>query len=384
MKVLLASTTSKYSNGASKCLIELAKGMNENGIEVIVTLPRKGELEEVLTKNHIPYVLVREFHHSWCVGDSENISFLKKIVAFLLNKCAITKVKKIIQKNNIDIVHMNALTAYTAAVAGQESNKFVVYHIREFMEDDLNAHFVYPKWAYKIINKSNIAIAISKPIEEKWRLELDLPITVINDGLPIKNYYVENIKDIDTINVIIYGRITKGKGQLFFVKAINRILPNLKRNCHFYFAGTVEDEQYFNEINKEIVQNNLSEYVTYLGEVSNIKNMLKNMHISCVCSEREGFGRVTVESMLGKCLVIGSNTGATTEIISNGKNGILYEENNIIDFSNKLESAINTYEKFSTLIENAQIYAAEMYSIEKDINNVIEVYQNLVNRGYDL
>ena len=101
------------------------------------------------------------------------------------------------------------------------------------------------------------------------------------------------------------------------------------------------------------------------------------MHISCVCSQREGFGRVTVESMLGKCLVIGANTGATTEIISDRVNGMLYKENNIEDFSASLVEAINNYDYYTNMIENAQREAIQKYSLEADIQKVMKLYSEI-------
>ena len=60
MNVLLASTSSKYSNGASRCLVELAKGLTHNGYNVVVTLPRRGELESVLKSESIKFVMEKQ------------------------------------------------------------------------------------------------------------------------------------------------------------------------------------------------------------------------------------------------------------------------------------------------------------------------------------
>ena len=81
--------------------------------------------------------------------------------------------------------------------------------------------------------------------------------------------------------------------------------------------------------------------------------------------------------MLGKCLVIGANSGATTEIISDRVNGILYEENSIDSFSASLIEAINNYEKYADLIENAQHEAVKKYSLEADIQSVMKLYSEL-------
>ena len=377
MNILIASTSSKYSNGASRCLVELARGLTHNGYNVVVTLPRKGELESVLESESIKYYIARETHYLWCVRDGESNNWIKRIVSRIVNGIAAYRIREIIKSEHIDVVHMNAITAYAAAVAGNQCKVPVVWHIREFLTDDLHMHFVSDSFSKNVINAGQKAIAISNPIKEKWQKEISIPIQVINDGLPIDNYYVECIPSKEILNIVLYGRITSGKGQLFFIKGIKDALPKFNRPCHFYYAGTIEDEAYYNEIVEEIANSNLTKDVSYLGEIKDVKGMLASMHISCVCSQREGFGRVTVESMLGKCLVIGANSGATTEIISDRVNGILYEENSIDSFSASLIEAINNYEKYADLIENAQHEAVKKYSLEADIQSVMKLYSEL-------
>lgn len=50
------------------------------------------------------------------------------------------------------------------------------------------------------------------------------------------------------------------------------------------------------------------------------------MDILCMCSDREAFGLSTVEGMLSGCLIIGTNTGGTTEILEDGTTGLLYAQ----------------------------------------------------------
>lgn len=378
MKILLSSTSSKYSNGASRCLVELAEGLSKNGYEVVVTLPRAGEMIDVLKKNNIRYYIVRETHYAWYINGEESKSWIKMFLSKLFNNIAVVKACNIIKKENIDIVHINAVTAYAVAIAGYKCRLPVIWHIREFLEDDLNMKFVSNKFAYRIINKGRKAVAISNSIYNKYKEELKIPIEVINDGLPIENYYVNRKKNgSDVINVVLYGRITPGKGQLFYVKGIKKALPLIGRKCHFYYAGTVENQKYFSNVEKEIRDSGLSDKISYLGEIKDVKAMLSSMHISCVCSKREGFGRVTVESMLGNCLVVGANTGATAEIITDKINGILYKENDVDDFSNRLAFAINNYENYEEVMGKAQKEAIEKYSLNADIQKVMHMYAEL-------
>ena len=149
-------------------------------------------------------------------------------------------------------------------------------------------------------------------------------------------------------------------------------------NC--YLAGTVNDENYFEKVMAYIHKYHLEENITYLGEIKNVKNMLSKMDISCVCSQREAFGRVTVESVLGGCLVVGAKSGATTELLTDGLDGRLYEYGSVEDFSKQLGIAIKDLNVFKQNMKKSQNKMATEYSLHKNIQSIIEVYKKLTNR----
>lgn len=372
MKILLAATGADMASGANKCLIELAEKLPYFGIEVLVTIPQHGNIEEHLKRKKIPYKFVHEYH-SWYTSEKHkhNQFFLKHI----LNYKTFFQIRRLIKKEKIDIVHENALTAYVAAWAAESLHIPVVWHMREFMEEDLNITFYNRKYSIKKINRAMYLIAISKAVANKWKRVFSPPIEVIYDGVLVEDYYISDKNRMsDVINIIIYGRIVEAKGQLFFFEGINRLKKIIDKKIKCFWAGQIEDREYYDTIISYINKNGMNEYVRYLGEVSNIKNILKDMDVVCVCSNQEGFGRVTVEAMLAGCIVLGANTGATKELIINGKNGYLYEVNDVKDFSEKLENIIINFEKNKKLGETAQIEAYENYSINNNIKKVIEVY----------
>lgn len=375
MKVLLASTGADISSGAARCLIELAAKLIENNIEVLVTIPKHGNIEKELLEKKIPYKYVHEYH-SWYTSEKhkKNPFFIKKILNY---KCFLA-FRKIIREERIDIVHENALTAYVAAWAAESLNVPVIWHIREFMEEDLKIRFYDRKKAIQIINKSTHIIAISKAIYEKWSNIFAAPMSVIYDGLPIENYYVERewkIKKNEYTKIIIYGRIVEPKGQLFFVKAMKEVFSNCDRKIKCYLAGQVEDQVYFDKINDFIKDNKLNGCIEYLGQLDDMKKVLSNMDIVAICSQKEGFGRVTVEAMLAGCAVIGSDSGATCELINDDVNGILYSQANVADFAVKMKSLINNPEYVQKIARNAQLYALENFSLNKNAENIIDIYK---------
>lgn len=88
----------------------------------------------------------------------------------------------------------------------------------------------------------------------------------------------------------------------------------------------------------------------------------QNMDIELMCAERETFGWVTVEGMRSGLLVIGANTGATPEIITNMKTGLLYTHGDARDLADKIEWVL-------------KILAVQMKSEKMEKNSQMKVLQ---------
>lgn len=380
MKILLVATSTEDFSGASKCLLELASSLTRHGQEVVVSLPKVGgSIEAVLFEKNIPFVVMREYQ-CWYKEKNETPSPITTALKRVMNEITVAKCRKYLRIERFDIVHVNALTAYVVGKAAILENIPVVWHIREFMEEDLGISFIDSTYSFKLLNRATQFIAISQPICNKWSAWLQVPVTVVHDGVPVKDYYVAHNDTHETVKVLLYGRIVPGKGQLFYVRAAEKVLQNISVPCTFYFAGKVEDEDYFNKCMQSIQQSGQSSHIEYLGQISDIQSLLKDTDIVCVCSTKEGFGRVTVESMLGKCLVVGAASGATTELIQDGVNGILYQPDDEADFCKKLTACIEQFDKYAGVVENGQKYALSHFTDEKNTEGILLVYKDITER----
>lgn len=378
MKILLAATSIEDFSGASKCLVELASALISSGQDVTISIPKAdGPIEAVLHKKNIPFVIMREYQ-CWYKEKFEHQFFFLILLKRIMNNFSIIKCRRYLRKEKFDIVHVNALTAYVVGKAALQEKVPVVWHIREFMEEDLGISFINKRWSLSILNQASCFIAISEQICNKWKKIIKAPIKVVYDGVPVEKYYVEKKKTEEPLNVLLYGRINKGKGQLFFVQAAQMVLKKCCIPCRFYFAGEIEDQSYFEQCVKLIKKHSLENSIKYIGKLDDVKSLLAKTDIVCVCSTREGFGRVTVEAMLGNCLVIGAGSGATKELIKDGVNGILYKPDDINDFSSKLLVSLNNYKSYAKIIEEGQRFAYSHFTDEKNMKEIFSIYKEIV------
>lgn len=374
MKIVFISNDSLLY-GSSKSMINLILELKKlYNYDISVVLPKKGDLEKELKNRKIDYKIFR--YYSWIHPKDENkkiVYFIKKVLTLL----SVMPLANWIKKENIDIVHSNNSAVYIGALAAKFAKKKHVWHIREFVEEDHNFVFLNKNKTIRMFNNSDDIIYISKAVENKYRKVMIKPNThLVYNGVPIEEYKNDEIpKVIDYYKIIIVGNISKTKGHLDAIKAIQELQKRNITNVKLLIAGDgVCKEEYENYV----IENNLQENIEFLGFINNLSDVRKQTNISLVCSKNEAFGRVTIEAMCAKNLVIGSNTGGTIELVQDKQTGFLYNEGDYIDLANKIEYAINNWKECEKIVENAYDYATNNFTITKCTKGVNEVYKRLL------
>src|SRR5699024_12655003 len=176
-------------------------------------------------------------------------------------------------------------------------------------------------------------------------------------------------------------RIVEQKGQLDAVKAVNHLVKMGIKNIRLIVAGNIEDTLYTNKIKDYINEHQLHDYVEFIDHVDDLRQLRKKCDISLICSKKEAFGRVTIETMVSRMLVIGANTGGTAEIIEDNVNGLLYQEGNYLDLANKIQYAIANQDKIKIIIDRGYKSAIENYSISGVVDQILELYPTFKNNN---
>ena len=364
--------------GASFSMAKLIDEEKKLGIEVVPVV-HTGNTEKILVEKGEKHYIVDSW--SWMVGNDENP--IKKIlygaIKSVLNIPCYFKYKRIIKKENPDIVHLNALTTYSAAHAAIKLNKPVVWHIREMMEEDLNGTFWNKKMAYTLMKKATQFIAISKCVENKYKAIVGHEnIQCIYNGVDIETFYNKDHEILNDSNVVITmaGRITREKGQLLCLK---ELLPILKKNPNviLQFAG-VGNENELNAIvelrNKEGIS---EEQVKFLGFVKEVNRLWSKTDIAIVYSKFEAFGRVTVEAKMAGALVVGFDSGGTSELIKNGVDGYLFD-GNVCTLNQIVQMILSDKEKSKKVAREGRKSAAEIFTSENNAKQIWQLYKDIL------
>ena len=158
--------------------------------------------------------------------------------------------------------------------------------------------------------------------------------------------------------ILEFGHLSKDKGTLTLLEAVKK-LPELR----FVFAG-------FGSAVEQIKNVPNAEYVGFkTGE--ELKTLISKARMSVCPSEwYENCPFSVIESQIYGTPVVGSRLGGIPELIKEGETGLLFESGNAEDLTEKIKQIINNNEKFIRNCENVSFETSESY-----YHKLIEIYR---------
>jgi len=268
-------------------------------------------------------------------------------------------------------------------VAASFLGKPHVWFIREFGELDHKLKFHLPfQTILKIIrDSSNLILTNSNAVKNtlfgKVSSEniltlyphIDIPSSTINKD---ENSYFTRI---EATKLIIFGSVMESKGQKDAFLAVKELIQR-RLDVELIVMGYTEPV-YLEQLKEIIEGENLGAYVKFIYFKENPYPIVNQADIAIVCSRNEALGRITLESMLLRKPVIGTNIGGTPELIKDGFNGFLYEPGNYCQLADKIEHLIRHREKIGELGENGYKFVKENFTKEKSSGLLVELLKEL-------
>ncbi len=146
---------------------------------------------------------------------------------------------------------------------------------------------------------------------------------VIHNGIDIRRFYPKKVYDhISSFVITMVGRLDGSKDFDTLIRVAKELSYSIN-NLRINIVGDGNDRKRLEDLSKST---GASDFVFFLGKRSDVPNILHDSDL-CVFLNKplEGFGLVIVEAMSTALPVISYNFGANPEIIQNGCNGYLVE-----------------------------------------------------------
>jgi len=360
-------TSEKGWRGGERQLYFLVTELQKRGIQNLLICNSDSEIEDRLRHTGIP------FHH---------LSMKNP-----LNPDTASKLRKLIESLECDIVHLHTPTVHTLTVLAGISGLDIpmVLHRRTFFPIKNNPLTKF-KYRYRGIRR---IICISAAIKYYVDRALKKPqkSSIIHDGIDISDEsYIGNDESkqliLDELNlpqdVKIVGNISAisiEKDYEVFVRVAEEVGHSMPE-VHFLIIGKGDQEIIIRNL---VEQKSLGERVHFLGFRDDLDKILPGLDLLLMPSKREGLGTAILDAFLAKVPVVSTNVGGIPELVMHEKTGLASDPE---DFESLLKNVMRILwdpDLASHLIKNAYEHV-QSFSKERMADKTASIYAELIGK----
>lgn len=176
-------------------------------------------------------------------------------------------------------------------------------------------------------------------------------------------------------NMCCIGNIGENKNQLFLIKALRNLPPDIHLNLY----GRVETV-YLKKLEKHIVELDLEKRVHFKGFVKNheLPQVLNEQDLFVLASKKEGLPVSILEALACGTPVLTSNSGGGTRyIFKENKGGVVFNLNDLATFTEPLLLWKNNQEKYKIQSKGARTLVLKKFDITREVEKYKNLYENL-------
>lgn len=384
--LVMSRTTLGHSlGGMQKQTMDLCEGYVRAGHKVtLLTTGREDNIEhEVINGVEIFYL-----------AGSKPSHYSKK-----WNKLARSKLAELHQHTSFDVIHSQSMGA-NGVLKWAKSNSIPIvstWHGTNMTE--LSAYFSTASynlryWHWLVITpvtlfsrylrmelpirKACKAITLVSPtLEKHMKKHATGKVITIPNGVVIPEH-IDPRFDSETIDMISIGRLVKQKGVQHAINGIASLPEHLRSKVHLNIVG---EGPYLDNLQQLTNSLGMNDYVTFHGRM--VGETLANMYKKCLIhlmptTSHEGLPLTILEGMSYGLVTVASDIGGIPSLITHNKDGVLISPGNSQELVQNLERLIQDSSLMQTLSESARTTIIEGYSMDKMVNDTLEVLSGAV------
>lgn len=225
-------------------------------------------------------------------------------------------------------------------------------------------------------------IAISQAVATEARSLGINRIYQIDNGIPISRFRSISPQPCgSTAKVLSIARLyPEKKGQDILIRAIKRCMDRgLDVECTLVGSPMLGDSRTLPTLQALVSNLQLTSRVNFLPGGSDVPALLANSNIFVLPSRYEGFGLALVEAMAAGLPVIASDIDGPANIITDGKDGLLFESGSDEQLAEKIVTLIRSDAISEKLRANGRVTASK-YDISTMRDRYIDIYKSLIDR----
>jgi len=222
--------------------------------------------------------------------------------------------------------------------------------------------------SFIVANSKNAINYLTMMFPSKLQIEL-LPNVVEKTPFFLSKQRSENV------NLVMLGRLAVPKRFDILINVFAEIINRGYTNTRLFIVG----DGVLGEGLKILVGNipSLAGYVTFTGALIDPFPFLCTMDIMVHLSDHEGLPNAIMEGMICGLPIIASNVGGIPELVDDGKNGFLVNNQDQDSIADKIEQALRSPSLRQKFGEDGSRKMKQGYSLQHFEQNLFEIFERV-------
>ena len=344
------------------------------------------EVKLVIFRNEVKYDISDYTFQLKVIPSKISLSLIRKA------KFEISELEGFISEYKPDIIHSHLFEAelISRTLDYPSANWFSHCHdnmiqMRQFNLSTLFnksyfTNFYEKKYLFKRykINQGTQFIAISNHTSHYFnKIQSLYKVSLLNNAIDVNRYTrsSELIKsNSEEIRVVNIGSFVKKKNQAFLIDIILR-LNKMGIRTKTYFLG---DGPTRNEVEEKAKLLGVSDQCFFEGNVDKVEHYLWNADVYIHTATYEPLGLVILEAMASGLPVFSLDGRGNRDLMVQGKNGYIFQEENAEMFAEKIIELINDSEKYKEISSFAKEFS-QQFDIKNYCDKLVQIYLNSIS-----
>ena len=217
------------------------------------------------------------------------------------------------------------------------------------------------------VSKANRELAL------KYRIAPARRLVTIHNGVPDTPFEpAQPSARRDVPNVIMVARFAPPKNQAMLLDAATRIHAPFR----IQFAGTGPTMA---QVECQAARLGLAERVEFLGDRSDIADLLRTASIFALPTNYEGFPLSILEAMRAGLPIVASDVGGVREAVIDGANGFLTPRGDYARFTSALDRLLNDEDLRVRMARNSRRMFEQRFTADQMFRKTFNVYRQAVS-----
>ena len=298
---------------------------------------------------------------------------------------AARKLAKILEQNNVNILHMHWNKDLNLAIFSKVFTPIRIKLVYSRHMDitrskrDFMHNWFYQRVDLLLTNSKLVTRSCERLLSmdrEKIQL-LYLGVAAPKGTTPKCSLFFSEEFQRRKLNIACFGRIEPYKGQHLLLAALDTLTKE-GLDISVTIIGHVVDAHYTHKLKETAESKNLSTRIQFIGFVDNPVELMMCFDVIALTTYQETFGLVLAEAMRAGVTVIGTNAGGVPDIIEHDKSGLLVEPGSADSLAAAIKQLYTDPLKLDKLSTQGKARADQLFADDTHFNKLQSVLTELI------